>query len=154
VVVSGERSGQTVCAGQGAGGDATAVAVVSDLLAIAHGQTVPRSWPTTAPVLIDRDFNARHYVRVDQPVSSRPQGSTGESNPADPATALRLAGITPERVWQRGAPGHPRWAALVSPCSHVRLNLALDALQPARGAGRMVLGLPIFGVDRLAATPR
>jgi homoserine dehydrogenase len=41
VVVTGEFGGDTVFAGQGAGGDATAVAVVSDLLAIAarHGHT-------------------------------------------------------------------------------------------------------------------
>ncbi len=42
VLVHGERSGTTVFAGQGAGGDATAVAVVSDLLALAERRGVPR----------------------------------------------------------------------------------------------------------------
>jgi homoserine dehydrogenase len=39
IVVTGEFGGDTLYAGRGAGGDATAVAVVSDLLAIASTQT-------------------------------------------------------------------------------------------------------------------
>ena len=37
VIVAGELGGDTVFAGQGAGGNATAVAVISDVLAIAAG---------------------------------------------------------------------------------------------------------------------
>ena len=47
IVVHGEQSGDTVFAGQGAGGAATAVAVVSDALAVAHADTPPRPWPGT-----------------------------------------------------------------------------------------------------------
>ena len=48
VLVRGARSGTTVFAGQGAGGDATAVAVVSDLLALTRVRAVPPPWPTRA----------------------------------------------------------------------------------------------------------
>jgi len=52
VLVQGERSGTTVFAGQGAGGDATAVAVVSDLLALAHQRSAPQPWPASACPLV------------------------------------------------------------------------------------------------------
>ena len=52
VLVQGERSGTTVFAGQGAGGDATAVAVVSDLLALACQRSVPQPWPASAGPLV------------------------------------------------------------------------------------------------------
>ena len=64
VVVEGERGGETAFSGQGAGGDPTAVAVVSDLEAIAaqaggavgnllHGPAVP----------VTAAFESPHYVR-------------------------------------------------------------------------------------------
>ena len=48
VLVRGERSGTTVFAGQGAGGDATAVAVLSDLLSLTRECAVPAPWPARA----------------------------------------------------------------------------------------------------------
>ena len=64
VVVQGERSGTTVFAGQGAGGDATAVAVVSDLLALAERRTVPRPWPPSSSSAPSAEKERRHYLRV------------------------------------------------------------------------------------------
>jgi homoserine dehydrogenase len=63
VVISGEQSGDTVLAGRGAGGHPTAVAVVSDLLAIAQAEPSSvnhRFIPTYTP----EPMNCRHYVRV------------------------------------------------------------------------------------------
>ena len=48
MLVRGERSGTTVFAGQGAGGDATAVAVLSDLLSLTRECAVPAPWPARA----------------------------------------------------------------------------------------------------------
>ena len=64
VLVHGERSGTTVFAGQGAGGDATAVAVVSDLLALAERRSVPRAWPATTSAGTSAEPERPHYVRV------------------------------------------------------------------------------------------
>jgi homoserine dehydrogenase len=65
VVVDGEFGGETAFSGFGAGGAPTAVAVVSDLLAIARGAPVAdHSRPTgSAMASVTRDFSAPHYVR-------------------------------------------------------------------------------------------
>jgi homoserine dehydrogenase len=61
VVVSGKFGGETVFSGHGAGGDPTAIAVVSDLLAVAQGcssvQLPVRKREVTG------DFMAPHYLR-------------------------------------------------------------------------------------------
>jgi homoserine dehydrogenase len=63
VIITGERSGDTVLAGRGAGGHPTAVAVVSDLLAIAAGGK-----SITAAPAVRRyskgELNCPRYVRV------------------------------------------------------------------------------------------
>ncbi|HEY3928849.1 MAG TPA: homoserine dehydrogenase [Candidatus Koribacter sp.] len=63
LVSTGEFGGETVFAGFGAGGNPTAVAVVSDLLHIAHHK--PRENDNAAPVRYDvsSDFQTPHYVR-------------------------------------------------------------------------------------------
>ena len=72
VVVDGDFGGETALSGFGAGGEPTAVAVVSDLLAIARGMPVTRAAASTVsePHPVIRDFEAPHYVRfmiVDRP---------------------------------------------------------------------------------------
>ena len=73
VVVDGEFGGETAFSGSGAGGEPTAVAVVSDLLAIARGTPVIVEEPShVAGALqpVTREFEAPHYVRfmiVDRP---------------------------------------------------------------------------------------
>ncbi|MCX6537880.1 MAG: homoserine dehydrogenase [Acidobacteria bacterium] len=145
VLVRGERSGQTVFAGQGAGGDATAIAVVSDLLAIAAGVVAPRAWSATAVTRVERDFDARHYVRVSLP---DPSTVTDPTLASDLASVLDQAGIRPERVWQERCSSGSRFAALVSSCSHLKLNRAIEAFRPAAGAGRSAVALPLFDADR------
>ncbi|HEX4424046.1 MAG TPA: homoserine dehydrogenase [Terriglobales bacterium] len=73
VMSTGKYGGETVFAGHGAGGNPTAVAVVSDILAIARAKQditqsitdIPKSSPQVTP-----DFSTRHYLRFkvkDQP---------------------------------------------------------------------------------------
>jgi homoserine dehydrogenase len=61
VISSGEYGGQTVFSGHGAGGHPTAVAVISDVLAIAHGGCPVSITSTRASV--DGDFVVPHYIR-------------------------------------------------------------------------------------------
>jgi homoserine dehydrogenase len=66
VVASGEFGGETGYAGLGAGGGPTAVAVVSDLLAISAGRTPTGGGPLRAvvpPLVTDRS-PSRQYVRL------------------------------------------------------------------------------------------
>ena len=61
VISGGEYGGQTVFSGHGAGGNPTAVAVISDVLAIAHGGCPVAISSTRARV--DGDFVVPHYIR-------------------------------------------------------------------------------------------
>ena len=66
IVSTGEFGGETVFSGQGAGGDPTAVAVLSDLLKAARhkstGCTTPHR-PAAHPCEVTSDLETRHYVR-------------------------------------------------------------------------------------------
>ena len=66
VVVDGEFGGETAYSGFGAGGEPTAVAVVSDLLGIARGApaTVDAGFQMAGvPQPVTREFEAPHFVR-------------------------------------------------------------------------------------------
>ncbi len=64
VVVTGEWGGETVFSGHGAGGNPTAVAVVSDLIAIAEGRVSEWHCQPIAPAEeVTGDFTAPHYLR-------------------------------------------------------------------------------------------
>ena len=73
VVVDGTFGGETAFSGFGAGGEPTAVAVVSDLLGIARGTPVTREAALPMggePQPVTREFEAPHYLRfmiVDRP---------------------------------------------------------------------------------------
>ncbi|HLY43331.1 MAG TPA: homoserine dehydrogenase, partial [Terracidiphilus sp.] len=61
VVLSGHYGGDVVFSGHGAGGHPTAVAVVSDLLALAHGSR--RVEIPSVPAKIGAEFEVPHYIR-------------------------------------------------------------------------------------------
>ena len=65
VVVEGEFGGETAFSGFGAGGNPTAVAVVSDLVSIARGGAAhsDSSAPAAQPGEVDLEFVAPQYVR-------------------------------------------------------------------------------------------
>ncbi len=98
VVTTGKFGGDVVFSGRGAGGEPTAVAVVSDLLAIAHGHTsialpiVPRP--------VSGDILAPHYLRF--LVQDRP------GIVAAIARALADVGANIDSILQR--PGHGKHA--------------------------------------------
>jgi homoserine dehydrogenase len=66
VMSTGKYGGETVFAGHGAGGNPTAVAIVSDILAIARAkQDMTHGFaeiPATSPK-VTADFSTRHYLR-------------------------------------------------------------------------------------------
>ena len=96
VVTTGEFGGDVVFSGHGAGGNPTAVAIVSDLLAIAHGSAAV-SLPAT-PRSVVGEFFAPHYLRFI--VSDKPGIVSAISG------ALASVGANIDSILQR--PGYPK----------------------------------------------
>ena len=66
VMATGRFGGETVFGGHGAGGHPTAVAVVSDIVAITrveHGEVRDVAEPKTVTPPVSADFTTRHYLR-------------------------------------------------------------------------------------------
>ena len=66
VVATGKYGGETVFGGHGAGGHPTAVAVVSDILAIARARETTSNdagQPVEKTPVVTADFTAKHYLR-------------------------------------------------------------------------------------------
>jgi homoserine dehydrogenase len=102
VMATGQFSGQMVFSGFGAGGDPTAVAVVSDLYSIARSGAAPSSnlHEIETPKDVSGEFTAPYYLRF--VVKDRP------GIIAAIATILSRYGIGIDAVLQR--PGHPHSA--------------------------------------------
>jgi homoserine dehydrogenase len=120
VIVTGKYGGDTVFSGHGAGGHPTAVAVVSDLLAIAHGSKTPSIASRPSPVT--GDLLLRHYIRFI--VKDRP-GIVAEI-----AGGLARQGINIHALLQR--PGYPEdrlpFVVTVEPCATSALKRALEEI--------------------------
>ena len=121
VLVGGAFGGDVVFSGHGAGGHPTAVAVVSDLLAIAHGSGAVELPSRAAPV--SSDLHLRHSVRF--LVRDRP------GIVAAIASALAREGINIDALLQK--PGHAKAAlpfvVTVEPCSSSALRRALGEVE-------------------------
>ena len=120
VVVSGRFGGDVVFSGHGAGGDPTAVAVVSDLLAVSQ-----RSIPVSLPVrkrAVSGDFLARHYLRF--VVDDRPGIVSAISG------ALAKVGANIDSILQRrGYPKHRLpFVVTTEPCLTSTLEKALKPI--------------------------
>ncbi len=117
VVVSGRYGGDVVFSGHGAGGHPTAVAVVSDLLALAHGSR--RVEIPSAPAHVGAEFEVPHYIRF--LVRDRP------GIVAAITTALANEQINLRAIVQK--PGYPAGAlpfvVTVEPCKTSALQRAL-----------------------------
>jgi homoserine dehydrogenase len=120
VLVSGKYGGDTVFSGHGAGGHPTAVAVVSDLLAIAHGSKAPSI--SSREATVSGDLLLRHYIRFI--VKDRP-GIVAEI-----AGGLARQRINIGALLQR--PGFPEdrlpFVVTVEPCATSALKRALDEI--------------------------
>jgi homoserine dehydrogenase len=121
VIVSGRYGGDVVFSGHGAGGHPTAVAVVSDLLALAHGSR--RVDIPSAPAHVGAEFEVPHYIRF--LVMDRP------GIVAAITTALANEQINIRAILQK--PGYPAHAlpfvVTVEPCKSSALKRALATVR-------------------------
>ncbi|GAA3746521.1 homoserine dehydrogenase [Terriglobus aquaticus] len=120
VMTTGEFGGDVVFSGHGAGGNPTAVAVVSDLLAVAHGSASP-----LLPVqdrAVSREFVAPHYLRF--VVQDKPGIISAISG------ALAQVGANIDSIVQR--PGYPKdalpFVVTTEPCSTTTVQQAVHTI--------------------------
>ena len=120
VIFTGHYGGDVVFSGHGAGGHPTAVAVVSDLLALAHGSR--RVELPSTPAEVGAEFEVPHYIRF--LVKDRP------GIVADITGALAREHINIRAIVQ--TPGYPEHAlpfvVTVEPCKSSVLKRALKSI--------------------------
>ena len=155
VVTTGTYGGETVFGGHGAGGHPTAVAVVSDILAIARSRQSARSGTMTRtststrtmsdagrPVektpTVTADFTAKHYLRF--LVKDRP------GIIASLATILSHSGINIDSVVQKpGCPkSHLPFLITLEECKASLLEQALQQINALDFLVQPCLHLPIL----------
>ncbi len=141
VTVQGEFGGETTYSGFGAGGDPTAVAVVSDLMSIARtgvGAEAHLVQEIEGKVEVGTDFTAPHYVRFT--VADRP------GIIASLATLLSAHGINIDAVLQ--LPGHDKaelpFVMTLEACPLSTLEAALAEINALSFHVRRPTTLPIL----------
>jgi len=121
VVVSGHYGGEVVFSGHGAGGHPTAVAVVSDLIALAHRSRRVEIPSTRASV--GAEFEVPHYIRF--LVNDRP-GIVAEITGSLAQERINIRAIVQK-------PGYPQHAlpfvVTVEPCKSSSLQRALERIR-------------------------
>lgn len=141
VMSTGEFGGETVFAGHGAGGNPTAVAVVSDLIAIARSRQVNGAAldERDVPELpVSSDFVSRHYLRF-----------TVHDEPgiiASLAVILSKLGINIDSVFQK--PGYPStklpFVITLEPCPASLVDQAVKQISTLKFHVEPCLNLPIL----------
>ena len=142
VMSTGKFGGETVFAGHGAGGNPTAVAIVSDLIAIARSRqvsTVALESEREVPNLpVSFDFISRHYLRF-----------TVKDEPgiiASLALIFCRSGINIDSVFQK--PGYPKdklpFVITLEPCLASVVEEALRHIAPLEFLVKPCLSLPIL----------
>ncbi len=120
VILTGRYGGDVVFSGHGAGGHPTAVAVVSDLLALAHGSR--RVEIPSVPARIGAEFEVPHYIRflvVDRP------GIVHEITGALARERINIRAI----VQKAGYPSNSLpFVVTVEPCKSSALQRALASI--------------------------
>jgi homoserine dehydrogenase len=141
VTATGRFGGRVILSGYGAGGDPTAVAVVSDLYSIARtAGAPPEALPgaTEAPASVSGDFTVPHYLRF--VVRDRP------GIVAALATILARYDISIDALLQK--PGFPASALsfvmTLESCDSALLNRALQEIASLDFHVEPPLCLPIF----------
>lgn len=141
VMSTGKFGGETIFAGHGAGGNATAVAVVSDLISIVRlrqigGVVIHENGLAHLPV--SSDFTTRHYLRF-----------TVKDEPgiiAALATIFSKAGINIDSVFQK--PGFPAsklpFVITLEPCSTSLVEESLQQINQLPFLVQPCVALPIL----------
>ncbi len=141
VISTGKYGGETVFGGHGAGGHPTAVAVVSDILAIARskqsGTSYQEQWVGKEPN-VTSDFNAKHYLRF--LVKDRP------GIIASLATILSECGINIDSVLQKPAcpKSHLPFLITLEECAASLVEKALQQINTLDFLVQPCLHLPIL----------
>ncbi len=121
VIFSGHYGGNVVFSGHGAGGHPTAVAVVSDLIALAH-RSRSVEIPST-PATVGAEFEVPHYIRF--LVNDRP-GIVHEITGSLAQERINIRAIVQK-------PGYPQHAlpfvVTVEPCKSSALQRALERVR-------------------------
>ena len=121
VILTGHYGGDVVFSGHGAGGHPTAVAVVSDLLALAHGSR--RVEVPSVPAAVDGEFEVPHYIRF--LVDDRP-GIVAEITAALARESINIRAI----VQKAGYPHHGLpFVVTVEPCKASAMERALGSIR-------------------------
>ncbi len=121
VIFSGHYGGDVVFSGHGAGGHPTAVAVVSDLLALAHGSR--RVELPSAVAAVDGEFEVPHYIRFR--VDDRP-GIVAEITGILARERINIRAI----VQKPGYPQHSLpFVVTVEPCKASAMQRALASMR-------------------------
>ena len=141
VMATGQYAGQMVFSGFGAGGDPTAVAVISDLYSILRGGSASSNSapiPVDTPKEVNGSFTAPYYLRF--VVKDRP------GILASIATVLTRYGISIDAVLQR--PGYPHSALpfiiTLETCTSANLGRALQEINRLEFHVDPVLCMPIL----------
>lgn len=121
VIVSGQYGGNVVFSGHGAGGHPTAVAVVSDLIALAHRSR--RVEIPSVPAKVGAEFEIPHYIRF--LVDDRP-GIVAEITGSLAKERINIRAI----VQKPGFPQHALpFVVTVEPCKSSALQRALERVR-------------------------
>jgi len=143
VMSTGKFGGETVFGGHGAGGHPTAVAVVSDLIAIArsrelNGASLNETEGDIASLSVSPDFTSRHYLRF-----------TVQDEPgiiASLATVFSRLGINIDSVFQK--PGYPKsklpFVITLEPCPASLVEKALTQISSLKFHVQPCLNLAIL----------
>ena len=139
VVVDGAHGGETAFRGFGAGGDPTAVAIVSDLEAIARtGVAAPRSWRPPAAARVEPDFEAPQYLRfviVDRP------GIIASLAGVFWRHGLNIDSVLQEPDWPKSA---LPFVVTLEPCSSRAVQAALAEIEAFDFHARAPVWMPIL----------
>jgi homoserine dehydrogenase len=136
LIVTGQHGGQTVFSGRGAGGGPTAVAVVSDLLALAHNVPLTPTGSLQA-YRVSGNFLFPYLLRVHLQKQSQ----------SVPAITHTLSGsdVRIEALLRKPAHAKSRSVALVlKPCRTAKIQKAVEQLRALRGMQESVLCLPLL----------
>ncbi len=141
VMATGTYGGETVFGGHGAGGHPTAVAVVSDILAIARAKQSGMSYsgpPLEKTPTITADFTTKHYLRF--MVKDRP------GIIASLATILAQCGINIDAVLQKsGCPkSHLPFLITLEECKASLVEKAIQQIDSLDFMVQPCLHLPIL----------